>query len=97
MQNRVAPSAWARRAVCDNLVPIGNKPLTLDTGRVVRALRAIGAILGAAARLDRKQLAALHFARRMVLAMDLLSGENQVKERPMIDFPDFFAGPIGAN
>ena len=33
----------------------------------------------------------------MVLAMDLLSGENQVEEWPIIDFLDFFTGPIGAN
>jgi hypothetical protein len=42
-------------------------------------------------------LAALHFVRLVVLAMHLLSGENQVEERPIIDFPDFFPGPIGAN
>lgn len=71
--------------------------MTIDTCRKVGALGTIGAILGATTRLDRKQLAALHFVRLMVEAMDLLSGENQVKEWPIIDSPHFFTGPVGAN
>ena len=46
---------------------------------IVGALGAVGAILGASASLDGKQLAKLNFGGIVELAMDLLRGKNQIQ------------------
>ena len=84
MQKRVAPSSRALRGGAVNFVDV-EQVLVLDAGLVVGALRAIGAIFGAAAGLDGEQLAELDFGGVVKLAMDLLRGENQIEQRPLID------------
>ncbi len=61
---------------------------------IMRALRAIGAILGAAARFDGEQLAELHLAGIVKFAMHLLRGKNQIEQRPLIDLLDLAPRPI---
>ena len=67
-----------------------------DARLVVRALRAVGAVFGAAAGLDREQLAELDFVGVVKFAMDLLCGENQVEKGPPIDIAHSGTGPIVA-
>jgi hypothetical protein len=53
--------------------------LAIDTGVIVGALRAIGAIFGAAAGLDGEQLASLDAVRGVKVAMNGLSTEEEVR------------------
>ena len=52
---------------------------------VVRALRTIGAVLGAAARLDGEQRAQLHLVGGVMLAMDALRAKEQLRQRQIVD------------
>ena len=80
MQKRVAPSVLARWA--DSRTSGGiHQFLARDAGFVMRALRAIGAIFGAGAGLDREQAAKLDFFRLVKFAMDELRLENQLRQR----------------
>ena len=62
----------------------------------MRRLRAIAAILGAAAGLDRQQGAQLHLPRRVVGAVHLGRAEHELDERQVEEVRDLLAGPIGA-
>ena len=55
--------------------------LALEPGLVANALRAVRAVFGAGAGLDREQRAHLHGVRRVVRAVDFLGAEHQVGER----------------
>ena len=80
MQKREAPSALAARAAVHHLADL-HQLLALEAGVVLRALRAIAAILRAAAGLDRQQrLTCTSFGIEM-LAVDALRVEQQVAER----------------
>ena len=71
MQKRVAPAAFAARAASTTRVEIEQR-LVRHAGVIARRLRAIAAILGAPARLDRHQRRELHGVRRMMRAVHLL-------------------------
>ena len=71
--------------------------LRLDLGLVVRALRAITAVLGARAGLHRQQRAELHRVGPMVLPMHALRAKEQLGQRQIMDRPDLLEGPIGAD
>jgi len=95
--------AEARRAVglrllrrCKNLGGI-EQVLPRDAGLVMRALWTVRAVFGAAARLDRKQPAELHFARRVKLPVSDLGPENQLRQRKLENVADIVAGPIVAD
>ena len=70
--------------------------LGLEPGLGVRRLRAIAAILRAAAGLDRQQGAQLHLARRVMRAMHLRRAEHELGERQVEQLRDLGAGPVGA-
>ena len=57
----------------------------LEAGVVVRRLRAVGAVLGAAAGLHRQQRAELHLVGRVVLAVDELRAQDQLRQRQVVD------------
>src|SRR4029077_5646844 len=59
----------------------GERLLDAHRGLVVRALRAVGAVLGAAAGLDREQRAELDLVGGVVLAMDGLRAEEELRKR----------------
>ena len=59
----------------------------VDAGLVVRRLRAVRAVLRAAAGLDAEQHAALHLVRPVVRAVGLLRAEHQIEERRGVDSP----------
>ena len=65
-----------------------------DAGLVMRALRAIGAILGTAAGLDRQQGRELDLARVEMPAMRELRAENQLRQRQIEQRGDLVARPI---
>ena len=93
MQKRVAPCSRARRAAASVSSTLSSSSRT-DARLVMRRLRAVGAILRAAAGLDAEQHAALHFIRTMVLAMNELGSKNQIQERSRVDGLNFIEGPI---
>jgi hypothetical protein len=57
--------------------------LVLHPGGVTRRLRAVGAVLGAAAGLDRQKLRQLHFVGREVLPVHALRAVEQLRERQL--------------
>src|SRR3546814_15139614 len=59
-------------------------------------LRAIAAVLGAAAGLDAEQGAKLHLAARMMAAVDALRLPHQLVERQVEQFGDLVARPVVA-
>ena len=61
-----------------------------------RALRAVTAILGAAAGLDRAERAKLHLVRRMMRAVDFSGAEQQFGKGQVEQSADLGAGPVGA-
>src|ERR1700733_10336230 len=61
------------------------------------ALRAISAIFGTSAGLDREQPAELHFVGRMKRTVSELRLKDQFRERKSIDVPYFFACPVVTN
>ena len=88
MQKRVAPCAFAARAAAST-VSKARASVSSSTPRVIALrLRAIAAILGAAARLDRQQRRELHRVRRMVVAVDLLRAKDELGERQRIQCLD---------
>src|SRR3546814_8358903 len=62
----------------------------------MRRLRAIAAILGAAAGLDAEQGAKLNLAARVVAAVNALRLPHQFVEWQVEQFRDFLARPVGA-
>ena len=68
----------------------------LDAGVVFRALRAIGAVLRAAAGLDRQQRRDLHFGGIEIGAVDGLRAEDQVGKGQREQLADFGARPVMA-
>ena len=68
MQKRVAPLAFAR-ALPPRLRSTDSSVLVLDAGVIARGLRAVAAVLGTAAGLDREQRRQLHRVRIEMLAM----------------------------
>ena len=60
----------------------------------MRALRAISAIFGTPTRLDRQQLAELHFPRFKVLPVGRLRPEQHINQPGVIDRVNFFFDPI---
>ena len=66
-------------------------------GVVARALRAIGAVLRAAAGLDRQQRRNLHCAGVEIGAMHALRAEHQLRERQVEERPHFGARPVVAD
>jgi hypothetical protein len=71
--------------------------LGLHTGVVACALRAIGAVLGAAAGLDRDERGNLYLGRIEVAAMDGLRAEDQVRERQREQGVHLRARPVVAD
>ncbi len=67
-----------------------------DAGRVARGLRAVRAVLGTAAGLDRQQRRHLHRVRVVVRAMHRVGAREQVGERQIHQRRDFGAGPVVA-
>jgi hypothetical protein len=68
----------------------------LEPGVVARRLRAVGAIFGAAAGLDREQGRDLHLVRIEMFAMHLRRAEQQVVERQVEQRAHFGARPVVA-
>ncbi len=93
MQKREAPPALAARASLEHRLD-AHQLLGLDAGVVARGLRAIGAILRAAAGLDRQQSRDLHFRRIEILPVDRGCAEHQFRERQVEQRPHLGAGPI---
>src|SRR5258708_39090676 len=63
----------------------------------MRALRAVGAVLGAAAGLDRQQGAQLH-ARGVVMSpVRHLGAEDQLRQRQIVDGADLLVAPVVAD
>ena len=91
--------AEAGRAAGLGLAGIGEDRLCLHQGfgleasLVVHRLRAIGAVFGAGAGLDRLQRAELHAGRILVSLVDLLSLEDQRVERQVVERSGF--GEVG--
>src|SRR5277367_2470149 len=71
--------------------------LPRDACLVMRALRTVGAILGAAASLDRKQAAKLYFLGAMEHAVRDLCLKDQLGEGKPVDLPYFVSLPIVAH
>ena len=74
MQKRVAPCAFAARAAATT-ASRASSASSVDAGVIALRLRAVAAVLGAAAGLDRQQRRQLHRVRRVVLAVHLLRAE----------------------
>ena len=68
--------------------------LGLDAGVVLRRLRTIGAVLRAAAGLDRQQCRDLHLGRVEMRAVRLRRAEHQFGERKREQRPHLGAGPV---
>ena len=68
--------------------------MTLHTCLIMRALRAIGAILRAAARFYGKQLAELHLLRLEILPVEGVRLEYKIQQACVVDGPDFLGRPI---
>ena len=81
MQKRVAPCVLGARARRRSTASSSISFSRLDAGVVARRLRAVAAVLRAAAGLDRQQRRQLHRVGREVLAVHLLRAEQQVVER----------------
>ena len=96
MQNRVAPSAFARLAASQHVGGI-HQLLPCHTRFVVRALRTVRAILRATAGLDRKQAAELHFLGAMKFAVRDLRLKDQLGEGKPVDLPYFISRPVVAH
>ncbi len=69
-------------------------PAGIDLGLVARRLRAVGAVLGAAAGLDRQQRAELHLARIVVAAVHLCGAEDQIEKRCVVEIGDRGQRPL---
>src|SRR5690606_5410959 len=69
----------------------------LDLGLVPRRLRAVRAVLRAAAGLDGNQLADLHLPRVLDPAVHAGGAVNQVQQGQVVDLPDLVHGPVGPN
>ena len=95
MQKRCEPCALASRRRGEHRVDV-HQLLGLEARVGVRRLRAIAAILRAAAGLDRQQGAQLHLARRVMRAMHLRRAEHELGERKVEERRDLGAGPVGA-
>ena len=95
MQKRVAPASFAARASAST-ASTAISFSALDAGLVMRALRAIGAVLRAAAGLDRQQRRELHLARVEVPRCTLLRAEHQFGERQVEQRAHFRARPVVA-
>ena len=72
----------------------GHEFLGVDARVEMRALRTVGAVLGAAAGLDRKQRRDLNFVRVEVSPMDALRAEYQLRKRQIEQRAHFLATPI---
>ena len=77
MQKRVAPAAFAARAASTTVVDVEHR-LVGDAGVIARGLRAVAAVLGAAAGLDRDQRRQLDGVGRVMRAVHLLRAEQEV-------------------
>ena len=73
-----------------------SEPLALETGFVTHGLRAVGAVFGASAGLDRQQRAHLHGIRLVVGAVDFLCAKHQVAKGKREQGFYFGDGPIVA-
>ena len=80
MQKRVAPASFAACARVAHFLE-RHQLLALEAGVVADALRAVRAVLGAGAGLDREQRAHLHRVRLVVRAVRGLRAEDEVRER----------------
>ncbi len=80
MQKRVAPLAFAARAAATTASRSSSASL-VDSGVVALRLRAVAAVLRAAAGLDREQRRQLHGVRRVVRAVHLLRAVHELGER----------------
>ena len=68
--------------------------VAIDAGVVVRRLRAVGAVLRAAAGLDAQEHAALHFVGDVIRAVHRLRAEHQVEQRRRVDRFDLGDRPV---
>ena len=80
MQKRVAPAALRGARGGDDVRDVEHR-LVVDAGVIARGLRAVGAVLGAAAGLDRDQRRQLHRVGRVMRAMHVLRAEQEIGER----------------
>ena len=69
----------------------------VDVGLVVRRLRAVRAVLRAAAGLDAEQHAALHLVGRVMRAVHRLRAEHEIRQRRGVDRFDFGDRPVVAD
>ena len=88
MQNRVAPCARARFAAL-MISATGIRFFPLQPGGIMRALRAVGAILAAAAGLDREQAATLHLLAPPMLQMLFPALRDEIEERLVVEALQF--------
>ena len=95
MQKRVAPAALACFALAST-ASTAHELFGFDAGRVARGLRAVRAVLGTAAGLDRQQRRHLHRVRVVMRAMHRVGAREQVGERQVHQRRDFGAGPVVA-
>ena len=97
MQKRDAPSLLGELCLGQHVVDIEQR-LALHAGLlgVMRRLRAIGAVLGAGAGLDREQARELHRAVFVVAAMHLARLVDQLEQGLRQELNDLVPGPIVA-
>src|SRR5262249_56198198 len=70
----------------------GHQGSPADARVVAGALRAVAAVLGAAARLDAQQRAPLHVPRVVVRPVDLRGAEHQLRQRKLINTLELVEG-----
>jgi hypothetical protein len=90
MQKRVEPASRLQHRA--HVHQLGR----LDAAVGMDRLRAVSAVLGAAAGLDRQQRRKLHFVGFVMGAVDLGSAENELGEGQVEQLGDFGASPVGA-
>src|SRR5262245_8745306 len=95
-----AEAARARRARSTRLLKHGleaHQLLSLHAGLVMRALRAIGAVLRTTAGLDREQGRNLHLGRIEIFPVQALGAEHQFRKRQVEQRADLLARPVVAD
>ena len=89
MQKRVAPGSLRALRAASSTSSTPSDFSAPTGGLVVRALRAVGAVLRAAAGLDAEQRAELHLVGGVMLAVDALRAKEQLRQRQIVNGADF--------
>ena len=84
MQKRVAPCSFARRAAAEHFVDLEQR-FAAHRRLVVARLRAVRAVLRAAAGLDAEQRAELDLARRVESEMHGARAIHELEQRGVVD------------